>query len=348
MFFIKTMPEGESEIVVFIHLYFDRMDGIIVSYRLSRIKMTWRAENQQEGTGMNWVHLLAGPLIGAVIGYCTNYIAVKMMFRPRRGIRLGRWQLPFTPGVIPKRKDQLAHAVGQAVGTQLFTATDVKELLLSDEMKQSVTTAVLGGMSGENRTLSELFRSGMGGSAYDQCRESLCQRLCTHLETGIQEMDLGMVIAQQGSAAIKEKVSGTMMAMFFHDRTINALSEAIRSGIDRYLEENMHEMLLHKIETEVDSVSGKTPAELCQSVSADTELLRKVVEQAYQSLVTAKANQMLGSFQISEVVEEKIKDMDVEEIEELVLSVMKNELRTIVSLGGLIGFVIGIINVFVG
>ena len=31
---------------------------------------------------MNFLRLLAGPLIGAVIGYCTNYIAVKMLFRP--------------------------------------------------------------------------------------------------------------------------------------------------------------------------------------------------------------------------------------------------------------------------
>ena len=38
--------------------------------------------------------------------------------------------------------------------------------------------------------------------------------------------------------------------------------------------------------------------------------------------------------------------MDVLEIEELVLSVMKKELDTIVNLGALIGFVIGIVNIF--
>jgi hypothetical protein len=31
---------------------------------------------------MNVVQILSGPVIGAVIGYCTNYIAVKMLFRP--------------------------------------------------------------------------------------------------------------------------------------------------------------------------------------------------------------------------------------------------------------------------
>ena len=64
--------------------------------------------------------LLLPPLIGAVIGYCTNYIAVKMLFRPYRPIRIGKWTLPFTPGVIPKRKPELAHAVGNAVGKSLL------------------------------------------------------------------------------------------------------------------------------------------------------------------------------------------------------------------------------------
>ena len=42
--------------------------------------------------------IIAGPLIGAVIGYFTNYLAVKMLFRPRREIKIGSKTLPFTPG----------------------------------------------------------------------------------------------------------------------------------------------------------------------------------------------------------------------------------------------------------
>ena len=45
---------------------------------------------------MNFLRLLAGPLIGAVIGYCTNYIAVKMLFRPLYPVKIGNWTLPFT------------------------------------------------------------------------------------------------------------------------------------------------------------------------------------------------------------------------------------------------------------
>ena len=42
------------------------------------------------------------PLIGAVIGYFTNMIAVKMLFYPRKPIYVFGHQLPLTPGAIPK------------------------------------------------------------------------------------------------------------------------------------------------------------------------------------------------------------------------------------------------------
>lgn len=77
-------------------------------------------------------------------------------------------------------------------------------------------------------------------------------------------------------------------------------------------------------------------------------MLRKVVDRAYGAVVTSKADQVLGAIHVSDIVEQKINGMNVEEIERLVLSVMKNELRMIVNLGALIGFVLGIINVFVG
>ena len=58
---------------------------------------------------------IAIPLIGAVIGYVTNWIAVKMLFRPRKEIRVFGKRLPFTPGVIPRGQGRLARAVGNAL-----------------------------------------------------------------------------------------------------------------------------------------------------------------------------------------------------------------------------------------
>ena len=87
---------------------------------------------------MDILHYIGGPLIGSLIGYCTNYIAVKMLFRPRTEIKIAGIRLPFTPGIIPKRKNELARAVGRAVGDTLVTEEALGNMLMSPEVEASV------------------------------------------------------------------------------------------------------------------------------------------------------------------------------------------------------------------
>ena len=70
------------------------------------------------------IHWIAPPLIGAVIGYITNYIAIKMLFRPLTPKMIFGRRLPFTPGIIPRRKAQLADALGKAVFAKFFKWDD--------------------------------------------------------------------------------------------------------------------------------------------------------------------------------------------------------------------------------
>ena len=56
--------------------------------------------------------LLFSILMGAVIGYGTNTLAVGMLFRPFKPIYIGKWKLPFTPGLIPKEQARIADSLG--------------------------------------------------------------------------------------------------------------------------------------------------------------------------------------------------------------------------------------------
>ena len=76
------------------------------------------------------VRRIAGPVVGAVIGYFTNYIAVKMLFFPRKPVYLFGHQLPLTPGAIPKGKERLAKAAGDVVAGALLTREDLEDFLL--------------------------------------------------------------------------------------------------------------------------------------------------------------------------------------------------------------------------
>jgi uncharacterized membrane protein YheB (UPF0754 family) len=86
--------------------------------------------------------MLAAPVAGMIIGYCTNWLAVKMLFRPRKEKYIGRFKIPFTPGVIPKGKKRLAKAVGEVINEQLLTEEAVEQRLLAPEMTYMIKTSV--------------------------------------------------------------------------------------------------------------------------------------------------------------------------------------------------------------
>ena len=80
--------------------------------------------------------LLFMAFIGALIGAFTNHLAIKMLFRPHEAKYIGNWRLPFTPGLIPKRRDELAVQLGRTVTNYLVTPDVLKNKLLTPEMER--------------------------------------------------------------------------------------------------------------------------------------------------------------------------------------------------------------------
>ena len=75
---------------------------------------------------MNWTPWILLPLVGALIGYVTNTIAVTMLFRPHKPISILGFRLQ---GLIPKRQPDLARKIGQVVGTHLVEGSDLRHAL---------------------------------------------------------------------------------------------------------------------------------------------------------------------------------------------------------------------------
>ena len=83
--------------------------------------------------------LLAPPLVGGVIGYFTNDLAIKMLFRPYRPYYLFKRRLPLTPGLIPSNQARLARRVADTIMGSLLTPTELENLarrLLQTERTQ--------------------------------------------------------------------------------------------------------------------------------------------------------------------------------------------------------------------
>ena len=118
---------------------------------------------------MNWElisHYAVPPLVGAVIGYFTNMIAVKMLFFPHEEKRIFGWRVPFTPGAIPKGKARLAKSAGRIVQNELFTREDISGKLLTEEVEKPLIDRVMA-ILGQN--INEIG-STLAGSLALRCR----------------------------------------------------------------------------------------------------------------------------------------------------------------------------------
>lgn len=83
-------------------------------------------------------------LIGATIGGFTNFLAIRMLFRPYKPIFIGKWRLPFTPGLIPKRQGELATQIGKLVVGHLVTPETIHKKMSEETFKKDMQIWVNG------------------------------------------------------------------------------------------------------------------------------------------------------------------------------------------------------------
>jgi|LauGreDrversion4_2_1035121.scaffolds.fasta_scaffold20957_4 uncharacterized membrane protein YheB (UPF0754 family) len=80
--------------------------------------------------------LLSVPVIAALIGYITNYIAVRMLFRPHRPTRF----LGITfQGLVPRRQKEIATSLGSMIERDLFSQADIHAALSGSETAEEAT-----------------------------------------------------------------------------------------------------------------------------------------------------------------------------------------------------------------
>lgn len=296
---------------------------------------------------MNFLRLLAGPLIGAVIGYCTNYIAVKMLFRPLYPVKIGNWTLPFTPGIIPRGKSRLAKALGSAVGDHLITKTDLEDMLLSEGVKNTIVSRISEGVQKVQKsddTVEGFLQHYVEQGDYEAMREKLEDFITDRITEGLDKLDVGSIIAEEGAKEVKQKFQGSMVSMFLTDDLINSIAEPIGRKVGDYIRENGHDKIHPVVVGEIASVESRKVGELIESIPLGEEKIRALVESIYVKFVGDKAGELAEQFHIAKVVEEKVNGMDVLEVENVLMSIMKKELNAVINLGALIGFIIGLLN----
>jgi len=298
---------------------------------------------------MIWKYFIT-PVMGTVIGYGTNYIAVRMLFRPKKEVKLLGHTLPFTPGAIPKGKERLAKAVGDVVGTALVTKDDIKSKLLSDNTQtmvvEKITEILNAEIKSEIITLSKLDEE-----AYSKVKSQITDAVTKQLLNSINDMEIGSIIAKECGKSLNGSslfsIIPPMVKMFLNDEVINRIAKMVGEGVQKYIDENGYRIIGSEVGKKIDDIEKQSVSDLLVKFSITEKKITDTITEFYQKMVDKALDELFAKLDISKMIEDKVNAMDVDELEVLVLKVMKKELDTIVNLGAVIGLIMGLINMII-
>lgn len=152
---------------------------------------------------------IIGALIGAVIGYITNWLAIKMLFRPREAKYIFGMKLPFTPGLISKEKSRIANKVGETVGTHLLNSDSLSKALKDDKIKSKfneVAKEKINQVINSNSTLEESLKNTLGENYY-ALKGNMINNIAKTILESIQEEEFKNKLKFYIVDSIKERLN---------------------------------------------------------------------------------------------------------------------------------------------
>lgn len=165
----------------------------------------------------SYLPYLIPPLLGALIGYVTNYIAIRMLFRPLRPWCLFGLRVPLTPGIIPARRSELARRMGEMVGDHLLTVDDVGRALGKESIRLELRMTVTDKL----------------GRFLDRPSGPLANLVPQHFRTRFDE------IVQ----LTQDKITGLLAHYLFSDRFEEQLRTFLHDQGEQWLTQDMNNLL---------------------------------------------------------------------------------------------------------
>jgi uncharacterized membrane protein YheB (UPF0754 family) len=165
-------------------------------------------------------------LTGAVIGYITNWLAIKMLFRPLNEVRIFGIKVPFTPGLIPKERNRIAKSIGDAVGTHLLNPETLAEALCGEKVRKQIGIWIrikIKEIREKNTTIKELTAFFTG--------EKYCEFI-QWLKQSLADIVYRYLISTEGREAISSVIK--KQAEKIIDNALEK-GEAVSKTISRYI-----------------------------------------------------------------------------------------------------------------
>ncbi len=284
---------------------------------------------------------VAPPVIGAFIGYLTNKVAIRMLFRPLNPWRLFGVRLPMTPGVIPAKRHDLAVNIGKMVGGHLLTSKEIGRALQKESFQHHLGGLITGRVGGvlerDLPPLPQLIPKRYA-SYFDIGIKTLTYQLKKQIQRNIQtegferlvertirqgcnaflRQDIDFVLKQDQrefvyasmQQSIKKLLASNTFAQWLEDFFYVQVNKILKKeqSLQQILPESLIQLLLQAIEKKTPDILEKVA-----EITRDPEIQNKIVEGVKKGVDSFAATlgpmaSMVQGFLTFETIEKAVKE----------------------------------------
>lgn len=185
-------------------------------------------------------------IVGAVIGYATNWLAIKMLFRPHYEKRIMGIKLPFTPGLIPKEKARISKNIGVTVGEYLLSPETIAETLGSEKTNNGIKLWIqekTNKLKASEKSVKDLLLDILG-ERHNKVIEKIKDNLIDFLVTEIR------------SEKLQDKIMNFIKSKIYHEDTYDNIKNNLEKLLSKSLEsEELDELIHGKLRVGMKSIS---------------------------------------------------------------------------------------------
>jgi len=318
---------------------------------------------------MNILAILLPPVLGGIIALSTNWIAIKMLFRPHKEVKLFGFALPFTPGVIPKERGRLAKKLGEAISSHLLTP-DILASKLADPSIWPLPDCTVGELLKQHGIPDPgAYLQSTLADPTKKAADFLLPKVIdsvTNFPDNFPTLDkkLSELIAQITDKSIsrlaglfvkREKIYDNIKESMFEYLTATDNYEPMRDAIHSAID-NLLGMLTQDTQDSIPKQRQQSP-EATKILGLSDYICNLHIRDAAQVLfqkepyastirrmLETAAAYMATHMPIADMIEQKMSNIDIAETEKIILAVVGRELKLIIWLGGVFGFLIGLLS----
>lgn len=290
---------------------------------------------------------ILAPVVGGIIGYITNDLAIKMLFRPRKAIFIGKWHVPFTPGLIPQQKNRIAASIGKVISTQLLNVETIEQTILSEKTKDTIRDKIsnlLEGYKDDYRTVEQIAEIYVEPEQIGVYKEDIQECGTKFLMEKIEQADIGKQIIQSGFSVLDERLQMGFLGFLMDESFYRGMENTIAKVINEAIAQKAPSLISNEIRKLEDDILDMPLHDIYELQRKHIPALADEIVNIYEMAVKNNIGKVLEVVDIESIVVDKVRSFSAVQLEQMIFGIMKKELNAIVYLGALLGFLMGFIN----